>query len=91
MTHINYVTYPIKESKETDFRRIQCEFAEVGFQIVALTSAGDWLIDSRQILIRAPSSQQQFENPVEWMNDANVDCTDGYHGGSYCTYRCQPG
>ena len=43
--------YPIKESKETDFRRIQCEFAEVGFQIVALTSAGDWLIDSRQILI----------------------------------------
>ena len=50
--------YPIKESKETDFRRIQCEFAEVGFQIVALTSASYLLKDSRQILIRAPSSQQ---------------------------------
>ena len=53
--------YPIKESKETDFRRIQCELAEVGFQIVALTSAGDWLIDSKQILI----SRDQFSNNLK--------------------------
>jgi len=37
----NYVIHPKKESKETDFRRIQCEVAEAGFQISALKSDFD--------------------------------------------------
>ena len=47
----NNVINPEKESKETDFRRIQCEAAEAGFQIGALKSNFDWLVDFKPKLI----------------------------------------